>query len=157
MTTWAELAQMKSGEQKAPPLLPQGHYMGLITGQPELGASSKKQTPFATFPVRLTEALADVDQEELGAIEGNPLEKEREITFYITPNSAFLLVDLARGLGADVDNQTITDTVEWLGGCGEPIVFRVEHEPNTRNPDRPFVRLSEAVAATVWEEQQQAA
>lgn len=153
MTTWADLAQMPAGDMKAPPLLPRGHYSAFIGGQPECGLSSKKQTPQAVYPLRLTEALEDVDADELSVIE-NPFAKEREITFYLTANAGFMLTDLARALGAPVDNQTVTETVEWLGNCQEPIVVRADHESNERNPDRPFLRFNDAVAMTVWEEQQ---
>jgi len=154
--SWADLNNTKVGEVKAPSLLPVGHYMGLITGQPETGNSAKKQTPFVTFQVKLTEALGDVDQDELNALEGNPLDKTRDLTYYLSPNALFMLTDLVKSLGGS-DQMTIMESIEWLAGVGEPIVVQITHEPNERNPERPFVRINNAVAATAYEASQAAA
>lgn len=152
-TSWNELAQTKVGEVKPPALLPIGHYAGLVVGEYETGNSAKKQTPFVTFQVKLTEALGDVDAEELQAIEGDPFEKTRDLTYYLSPNALFMLTEFAQALGCS-DQATIMEAIEHIQNSGEPIVVQISHEPNERNPDRPYVRINGALAAGEWERRQ---
>lgn len=148
--SWADLNQTQIGDVKAPPLLPIGHYASLIVGQYETGNSEKKGTPFVTFEVKLTEALGDVDAEELAAIEGSPFDKTREATYYLTANSLFILTDLAKALGGS-DALTVMQAIEHIQTCGEPLAAQIIHEPNDRNPERPFVKIGGLVALREYE------
>lgn len=149
---WNELAQMRVGDVKPPPILPVGHYDGLIVGDYKTGNSSQKQTPFVTYEVKLNGARGDVDQSALAEIY-DPFGRTQELTFWLSPNALYILTDFAKALGCS-DQATIPECADFIKECGEPIVVSVEHEPNRNNPDRPRVRLGFAVAATTYEERE---
>jgi hypothetical protein len=135
---WNTLAQTKVNEVERPPLRPQGHYVGVISGKGETGESSKKGTLFVTFPVQISEALDDVDADELQVSGGANF--KGEITFWLSPKALWMFTEFGKGMGAS-DELNVLELAEWLGDCGEQIVFQGTHEPNERNPDRPFFRL----------------
>jgi hypothetical protein len=135
---WNTLAQTKVNEVERPPLRPQGHYVGVISGKGETGESSKKGTLFVTFPVQISEALDDVDADELQ--ESGGANFKGEITFWLSPKALWMFTEFGKGMGAS-DELNVLELAEWLGDCGEQIVFQGTHEPNERNPDRPFFRL----------------
>lgn len=139
---WNTLAQTKTGDVERPPLRPQGHYVGVISGKGETGESSKKGTLFVTFPVQVQEALEDVDEDELAASGG--ANYKSEVTFWLSPKALWMFTEFGKGMGAS-DELNILELAEWLGDCGEQIVFQGSHEPNERNPDRPFFRLNNPV------------
>jgi len=139
---WNDLAETKVGEVERPPLRPIGHYVGVISGKAETGESSKKGTLFATFPVQVNEALDDVDAEELTASGGVPF--KGECTFWLSPKALWMFTEFAKGMG-DSDEHNILESIEWLESCGEPIVFQGAHEPNEKNPERPYFKLQNPV------------
>lgn len=140
--SWNDLASTKVGEVERPPLRPQGHYVGVITGRPETGESSRKGTLFATFPVQVNEALDDVDADELSAAGGASF--KGEITFWLSPKALWMFTEFGKQMGAS-DELNVMELAEWLAECGEPIVFNGTHEPNEKNPERPFFRLQNPV------------
>jgi hypothetical protein len=139
---WNDLADTKIGDVERPPLRPQGHYVGVITGKPETGESSRKGTLYATFPVQVNEALDDVDEEELAASGGVPF--KGEVTFWLSPKALWMFTEFGAGMGAS-DQLNVLELAEWLADCGEPIVFQGNHEPNEKNPERPFFKLQNPV------------
>ena len=139
---WNDLNNTRVADVERPPLRPQGHYVGVITGKPETGESRIKGTLFATFPVQINEALDDVDEEELAA-SGGPSFKG-EVTFWLSPKALWMFTEFAKGMGAS-DEMNVMEAAEWLADCGEPIVFTGTHEPNEKNPERPFFRLQNPV------------
>lgn len=144
---WSTLSQTKLGEVEQPPLKPVGHYVALFSGKAELGSSAKKGTLFAKFPIQVTEALADVDQEELTASGGLPI--KGDVTFWFSEKSLWMFTDFAKGMGIS-DDLGITDSIEELPNLGEPFVVEAKHEPNDRNPDRPWLRFENPVPMSVW-------
>lgn len=76
-----------------PQPLPPGTYQWLITGQPRMDKSAKKQTPFVEFECRAQGALEDVDQQALiESLKGKSLsDKTRRLTFYLTDDSVYRL------------------------------------------------------------------
>jgi hypothetical protein len=125
--SWSDLANTNISEIERPPLRPQGHYVGVISGKAETGESKKKGTLYATFPVQVQEALDDGD-----------------ITFWLSPKALWMLTEFGKQMGAS-DELNVMELLEWLADCGEPIVFQGTHEPNEKNPDRPFFRLQNPV------------
>lgn len=151
---WNELAQTKVADVERPPLRPVGHYVGVFTGKAKTGESDKKGTLFATFPVQINEAMDDVDAEQI-AEAGGPQFKS-EYTFWLTPKALWMLTEFGKQMGAS-DQQGVIELLEWLSDCGEPIVFNGTHEPNERNPDRPFFRLQNAIPLSLFQQAQQTA
>lgn len=145
---WNQLANTKVGEVERPPLRPQGHYVGVISGKAETGESSKKGTLYATFPVQINEALEDVDPDQL-AEAGGPNFKG-EVTFWLSPKALWMFTEFGKQMGAS-DELGVMELMEWLSESGEPIVFQGTHEPNERNPDRPYFRLQNPVPLSAFQ------
>jgi hypothetical protein len=139
---WNDLASTKLDDVERPPLRPQGHYIGVFSGKAETGESSKKGTLFATFPVQVNEAMDDVDAEALAAAGGANF--KGECTFWLSPKALWMFTEFAEGMGAS-NELNVLEAAEWLADCGEPIVFQGNHEPNEKNPDRPFFKLQNPV------------
>lgn len=140
--SWNDLASTKIGEVERPPLRPQGHYVGVISGRAETGESAKKGTLYATFPVQVNEALDDVDADELAAAGGASF--KGECTFWLSPKALWMFTEFSTSMGAS-DEYNVPETLEWLADCGEPIVFTGIHEPNEKNPERPYFKLQNPV------------
>ena len=139
---WSDLANTKTGDVERPPLRPIGHYVGVFSGKAETGESSKKGTLYATFPVQIQEALEDVDADQLAEAGGANFKSE--YTFWLSPKALWMITEFGKSMGAS-DELNVMELIEWLGDTGEAIVFQGTHEPNDRNPDRPFFRLQNAV------------
>lgn len=144
---WERLAQTRTGDVERPPLKPQGHYVGVISGRGETGESTKKGTLYVTFPVQVQEALADVDEEEIEAAGG--ANYTSEVTFWLSAKALWMFTEFGKGMGAS-DELNVLELAEWLGDCGEQIVFQGSHEPNERNPERPFFRLQNPVPLALF-------
>jgi hypothetical protein len=145
---WNDLANTTVGDVERPPLKPIGHYVGVFSGKAETGESTKKGTLYATFPVQVNEALDDVDQEQLNEA-GGPNFKG-ECTFWLSPKALWMITEFGKQMGAS-DELNVMELIEWLGDCGEPIVFQGTHEPNDRNPERPFFRLQNPVPLSAFQ------
>lgn len=144
---WNQLANTKLGDVERPPLRPQGHYVGVISGKAETGESSKKGTLFATFPVQINEALEDVDADQLAEAGGANF--KGEVTFWLSPKALWMFTEFGKQMGAS-DELGVMELMEWLSESGEPIVFQGTHEPNEKNPDRPFFRLQNPVPLSAF-------
>lgn len=145
---WNDLANTTVGEVERPPLKPVGHYVGVFSGKAETGESSKKGTLFATFPVQINEALDDVDPEQIAEAGGANF--KGECTFWLSPKALWMITEFGRQMGAS-DEMNVMELIEWLADCGEPIVFQGTHEPNEKNPDRPFFRLQNPVPLSAFQ------
>lgn len=150
---WDDLANTRVAEVERPPLRPVGHYVGVIAGKGETGESSKKGTLYVTFPVQVNEALEDVDEDELAAA-GGPQFKG-EITFWLSPKALWMFTEFGKEMGAS-DELNVLELAEWLSENPEPIVLQGTHEPNERNPERPFFRLQNPIPLSKFQEQQAA-
>lgn len=144
---WNDLASTKISDIERPPLRPQGHYVGVISGRGETGESTKKGTLYVTFPVQINEAMEDVDEDELAAA-GGPQFKG-EVTFWLSPKALWMFTEFGKSMGAS-DELNVIELAEWLAESGEPIVFQGSHEPNERNPERPFFRLQNPVPLSAF-------
>lgn len=149
--SWESLGNTALGEVERPPLKPPGHYVALIAGRAEQGASSKKGTLYLQFPITVQSALDDVDVEELEGA-GGPQFKSN-ITFYITPNALWRFTEFAKSMGAS-DEMNVLQAAEFLAGCGEPFVIKARHEPSEQNPEQVFLRLDDPIPLSVWEQRQ---
>lgn len=139
---WNDLAQTKLNDVERPPLRPQGHYVAVISGKGETGESTKKGTLYITFPVNVQEAMDDVDPEELAAAGGAQF--KGEVTFWLSPKALWMFTEFAKGMGCS-DDLNVLESAEWLADSGEAFVVQGTHEPNDRNPDRPYFRLQNPV------------
>jgi len=88
-----------SDNVERPRSLPKGHYHGFIMSH-EFGRSSKKQTPFVQFNLKVDGPADDVSAEQVEGIDFG--RKELRLQRYITPKALYMLTDtLDQVLGKD--------------------------------------------------------
>jgi hypothetical protein len=126
MGTFEDILNRPAEDIKPPAVLPVGTYHTILVGLPERGKSSKKQTDFFKFKHKIVAALDDVDTEALAEIDGGASGKEVDNTFYITENSAFMLVGFLENCG-------IATTGKSLGTCidetpNREVLIHIKHE-----------------------------
>lgn len=126
MANFSSILDMPSSEVKFPKL-PVGSYVGIVKGMPRYDKSTKKQTPFVEFQIQLTEAMEDVDPDELEAF-GPFAEKTIPLTFYYETEGGF------NRLKAFLDNCGVEDYSNLRVGIeeapGRTIVVEIKHEPS---------------------------
>jgi hypothetical protein len=126
MANFSSILDMPSSEVKFPKL-PVGSYVGIVKGMPRYDKSTKKQTPFVEFQIQLTEAMDDVDPDELEAF-GPFTEKTIPLTFYYETEGGF------NRLKTFLDNCGIEDYMNLRVGIeeapGRTIVVEIKHEPS---------------------------
>lgn len=137
---WEDLAQTRVGEVEPPKQLPVGHYGCVIRGAGEIDNKGKKKTLVITFPIRLTEALSDVDENDLADAGGLP-DKDYELPFWLTPNSLYRFTEFGKSLGAS-DDMSVPEMAEHLATCGEAFCVEVTHDTDdTKTPPRTYMRI----------------
>jgi hypothetical protein len=126
-----------------PKPLPAGTYRAIVQGIPRQDVSSKKQTPFVEFTLKLLAADEDVDQEELAAI-GGLTDKTIKDTYYLTENSLFRVKDFLASCGVDVDSgASLRQLIEQTPNK-EVGVF-IAHEPS-QDGEAVFARVKKTFA-----------
>jgi hypothetical protein len=146
---WNDLANTRVGEVEPPKLLPAGHYAAIITGPGKVENKGQKQTLCVTYPIQLTEPLADVDAEAFASSDGFK-QGGYELNFWITPNSLFRFTEFGKALGAS-DDLSVPEMSEHISSSGEAFAIRVKHEPAKDNPSRVFIRLEVPIALSVFQ------
>ena len=119
--------------------LPVGSYLAVVSGQPEYGKSSQKQTEQVDFSMKILEARDDVDEdalEEYLTKADGTVKKLSDCTiknrFYITENSMFRLMNFLDHLDGvkpgqkgpkDSPRQRISEAT------GKQCILSVRHKP----------------------------
>lgn len=106
-TDLSNLLSKKADEIEKPKPLPVGHY-GWLVGAYKAVTSAKKGTPGLEFEVTPFEAKDDVDQELLAEVK-EPFKRARRLTFWLTEDSLYRLVDFLRILGIDTEGKEIVE------------------------------------------------
>ena len=120
-----------------PKLLPVGTYLCLVQGLPRLDKSSKKQTEFVEFTLKVLEAYKDVDADELEEI-GGIVDKTIKATYYLTPDSTIFLKNfLFNDLGLENEG-SLRPSLEKA--MGNEVLATVRHEPS-QDGTRMFARV----------------
>jgi hypothetical protein len=146
---WSELTNTRVGEVEPPKGIPDGHYGALITGIGNVENKGQKKTLCITFPLKLTEALEDVDREEFAASDGFR-DSGYELQFWITPASLYRFTEFGKGMGAS-DEMSIPEMAEYLATCGEQLVVEVRNEPSQKDPSRSFMRIDNPVPLSAYQ------
>ena len=106
---------------KRPDPLPIGSYKAIVTGEPEYGtSSSEKQTPYAGFKFIITEAMEDVDQEELEKFgEAKIAEGKAKISnkFWLTEGSIANLKEFIEHCGVEVEDKEFIELIAECANC----------------------------------------
>lgn len=115
------------------PKLPVGNYVGVVTGMPNYGTSSKKGTHFVEFTIKLFEAMDDVDPDALEEF-GSIADKQLPLTFYYANADGTALEGGVRRLTAFLDNcgiednETLRQRIEEASG--KTIIVEIKHTPS---------------------------
>src|SRR5258706_4382755 len=127
MANFSSILDMPFTEWKFPKL-PVGSYVGIVKGMPRYDKSTKKQTPFVEFQIQLTEAMDDVDSDELEAF-GPFGDKTIPITFYYeTEGGANRLSAFLDNCGLEITGRQPREVIEEAPG--RTIVVEIKHEPS---------------------------
>jgi hypothetical protein len=127
--SFEEIMNLKLDDVEDAKPFPVGTYIWMINGQPESGKSSQKQTPYWRFRCKPIQAMEDVDREALE--EAGGLQREMDLDFYITPDSASILRNFLRDTLGIRGGLSVTQAV--AEATGQQFKGHVRHEPFTRN------------------------
>lgn len=94
-------------EVSRPKPLPAGTYLCRVIGTPRYDKSSKKQTPFVEFTLKLMAAEEDVDEDELAEVLGDSALGDRVMTntYYLTEDAVYRLDEFHQHCGLDLENE----------------------------------------------------
>ena len=115
-----------------PKPLPIGTYLAIVEGLPRYDKSTKKQTDFAEFTLRVAAAADDVDQEELEEVglalkDGTP--RSMKATYYLTEDAAWRLKKFLEDLGFDFSTDlTLREACE--NAANREVYITIGHEPS---------------------------
>lgn len=96
--TFESFLDRPSALAEKPKPLPTGTYLAVNTGLPRIDKSSKKQTEFSEYTLKILQQYDDVDEEALEAM-GGCVGKTVRVTFYHTPPSEWRLAEFFDHLG----------------------------------------------------------
>lgn len=140
-STFASVLDMPSSEiERSVKQLPVGSYVAVVQGQPRIDKSSKKQTEFSEYTMKILEAYDDVDtdalDEYLTTLDGT---KKRlsdctiKATFYHTENSIGRLLtffDHLDGITPDKAGEVEASPRQRMSeAAGKQCVIHIKHEP----------------------------
>lgn len=98
------LLDRPSTEIERPKPLPAGTYSTMVQGLPRFDKSTKKQTEYVEFTLKILAAGEDVDADDLASM-GGIGDKTMKSTYYITENSLWRLKDFLAHCGLDVESK----------------------------------------------------
>lgn len=113
---FAEILNRPAKDIKAPPVLPQGAYMGVIQGPYKPIVSAEKKTPGVEFTIALQQPISDVDQNmllEAGGLAGKTVQQR----FYITDGSVYYVKQfLVDHLGIEEGDKSMAELLAEAPG-----------------------------------------
>ena len=130
---FASVLDKPATEISRPKPLPAGTYLAVVEGLPRYDKSTKKQTDFVEFSLRISAAADDVDQEELSEVgltlkDGTP--RSMKATYYITEDAAWRLKKFLEDLGFDFDAEGISLRDACEASSNREVYITVGHEPS---------------------------
>lgn len=138
--SFSDLASVKGNTVEKPKPLPAGHYSALITG-PFKEHKAKTGNFAMRFPLKLVEAMSDVDQEALlddGAQKA--MQRDYSIDFWMSPDARWRFTEFAKGMGIS-DDLNLIEMAEELAGMNEPFVVEVSISTDQNDPEKQFTRI----------------
>ena len=142
LATFASVLDMPSNEiDRTVKQLPIGSYLATVVGLPRIDKSSKKQTEFSEYTMKINEAQEDVDESDLEEYLTNPDGSKRKLTdctikntYYHTEMSMGRLLSFLDHLdgikpGDDLDDMTATPRQRMSEVSGKQCIIHVKHEP----------------------------
>lgn len=132
-----------SNAVEKPKPLPQGSYIAVVQGLPRFDKSSKKQTEFVEFTLKLLSAGEDVDAEELAAM-GGIAEKTIKATYYLTETALWRLKDFLDHAQIEEGDATLRQRVE--AAAGAQVGVFINHEAS-QDGESVFARVGRTFVA----------
>lgn len=126
MQDFKDLLKAKTDDVQPPVPLPVGRYEAEILSW-QTGHSSRKQTPFVSFAVKLTAPTDDVDEEEFQEFGGmaEVAAKVYDVPFYLTDKARFMLANTFRSIGLP-GKKTLEQNCASMVGL--EVIATVQHE-----------------------------
>lgn len=137
MSSFASVLDKPSSEVGRPKPLPVGSYIGVVQGLPKIDKSTKKQTEYSEYSVKLLQAGEDVDKEDLDTAltkasgeKINLTDKAVKITYYHTDDSLWRLKQFFEHLDIpeeDDDGEALTMRQRMQLVPNRQIGFYIKH------------------------------
>lgn len=112
--SFSDLLETKASEHKRPPTLPQGIYVFRVGGH-KFDKSTRKQTPYVRYTMKLLDVGEDVDVSELDGVDWQG--REYPADFYLTGKAAYRLTEFLKKCGVDVEERTFAEVIPEATGC----------------------------------------
>ncbi len=137
--TFASVLDMPSSEvERIAKPLPVGSYLAVVVGQPKIDKSSKKQTEYSEYTMKILQAYDDVDEDALEEYLTGMDGKTKKLTdctirntYYHTENSIGRLATFFDHLdGITPDKAGEVDESLRMGEVpGKQCIIHIKHEP----------------------------
>lgn len=147
---FSSILDKPASEVERPKPIPQGTYFTVVQGQPRFDKSSKKQTEFSEYQLKITGVGEDVDEAELEAWSTKGDGSKRLITdqtikatFYHTEDALWRLKEFLEHCGIELEGKSLREAIEETPGSS--VGAFVKHEPS-QDGQSIFARFSNSVA-----------
>lgn len=137
---FGDLASVKGNTVEKPKNLPDGHYSVIITG-PFKEHKAKTGNFAMRYPLKIVEALSDVDAEALQD-EGcqKALQRDYSVDFWMSPDARWRFTEFCKAMGID-DQQDLLSMGEELVASNTPFMMQGKNEADSNDPTKVFFRL----------------
>lgn len=149
--SFAELGNVKANTVQKPKNLPDGHYSVLING-PFKEHKAKSGNLAMRFPLKIVQAMSDVDQEALQDEQvQKALQRDYFVDFWMSPDARWRFTDFGKAMGLS-DELDILTMGEELVKLGEPFLMQGKNEQSDRDPEQFFFRLDNPAPLSTYVE-----
>jgi hypothetical protein len=113
---FSAILDQPASDAERPKPIPVGTYVCLVSGLPRHDKSSKKQTPFVEFTLKILQAQDDVDKEALEEM-GGVRDKTIRATYYLTEDAKWRLRKfLEEDLQIECGDKTFSQMIDEAPG-----------------------------------------
>lgn len=126
---FGSILDKQSSEIERPKPLPVGTYIAAVQGLPRIDKSSKKQTEFSEYTLKLLAAQDDVDADALTEM-GGIANKTIKATYYHTDDAAWRLKKFLDDLGIeeeDEDGEGLSLRQRMQMVAGRQVLVTIKH------------------------------
>jgi hypothetical protein len=124
MAQFADILDKPADQIDRPKPLPTGTYVWTIAGLPRMDKSKDKQTPYYEFECKATQAMDDVNEEDLKewATKADGTSRQlsdysSRLTFYLTEGSVYRLQEFMEHCGIDLEGKSIREAIDETPNC----------------------------------------
>jgi hypothetical protein len=131
--SFASILDMQPSEVERPKPLPAGTYLCVVDGRFTLDKSTRKQTDYVEFTLKILQAMDDVDADDLQAALTKPTgevvslnSKTVRVTYYLTPDALWRLKKFLEDCGIDLEGRSFAECLEETPGC--QVLAEIKHQ-----------------------------